>query len=765
MTLTIEAPEVPITAITVAEKEVESGLNKTIDLDYSYEPANATFTMVSVTSDNTSVATWSSSTGLKSTTAAGTAVITVASVLDPEVCDNMTLTTRLMNPVTNVTFGHVTEEGVINVPVRQLVDLRPIVEPADADIPDVTITLSGNGTGKDDMTCSTYKVNWWDADNVRSQFFELSGHRPTGDNPAKLLVKSNDGAFEREFTVNVTEADRTPLENGYTEGTIILNEEWFGHTNGGLNYITEDDEVIYQAYERENPGMSFGATSQYGTIWAGKLIVASKQATDGGDPLPGGGRLVIADARTLKRLGSLDILSYDGKSGDGRAVAGATPDKIYVGTSNGIFIVDIADPTAPVVTGRISVAGESADLYNGQVGDMINAGKYVFAVAQNGGIMAIDTATDEVTTINDPSAQGVTQTADGTVWYATLKDNSSVFVSIDPATLEETGRVTMPSSIGTVVCGWGAWRSTAFKGSLTDNDLWFVTGAAGIMGGATGDYYRYHVGDDPANIKPFFSLSDVTAVDGFGDAVGQMTYGTPMFDDRNNRLIVMAGRKGAASGGYRDHWIHFVDGNSGEIAKTIHLNPYYWFQSLPIFPDKYDVEINAEDITADIADGLKVIDLAEVVTDRDNIDANIRLSLLDASAAAASPEQAPDLCANVTLEGTRLAVEPLFQGTRQITLAAESNGRAVTKTVNVTVTTVSGIGSAAAETGSIACDGRRAYFRGLDSAEFALYDTNGRELTRFTVDGDYFVAEFGMSDGIYILRGSNGTTAKIILNK
>ncbi len=767
MTLTVEAPEVPMTSITMSEKEVESGLNKEVLFSYTYEPESATYTAVKTTSSNTKIATWSATTGLKATKTAGTAEITVTSCYNADVKDTFTLTTSLKTPVTNVTFRSATDDGVINVPVRQLVDLRPIIEPEDADIPDVTITLSNNGTSKADMTCSTYKVNWWDLNKVRSQFYELSGHRPTGDNPAKLLVKSADGAFQREFTVNVVESDRTPLPNGYTEGTIILNEEWFGHTNGGLNYITEDDQIIYQAYERENPGMAFGATSQYGTIWAGKLLVASKQAADGGDPLPGGGRLVIADAKTLKRIGSLDELSFDGKKGDGRAVAGATPDKIYVGTSNGIYIVDITDPANPVVTGRIGTGEESADLYSKQVGDMITTGKYVFAVLQGTGILAIDTATDQVTPISDTAAQGVTQTADGTVWYVSSKNGCSVFVGINPETLEETNRVTMPSSIGTVACGWGAWRSTAFKGSYADNDLWFVTGAAGIAGGASGDYYRYHVGDDPASIEAFFSLDGVTGINGFGEEVEQMTYGTPAFDGRNNRLVVMTGRKGSASGGYRDHWIHFVDGDTKEIKKTFKLNPYYWFQSLPIFPDKYDAEINVEDITLDIADGQTDLELAELVTDRDNIDSNIRLSLLaDAAAAGTEGTEAPAMCADVALDGRTLTIVPYAKGTRQFTLAAESNGRVVTKTVNITVTDhTTGIDSVDVGLGSVSCDGRRAYFRGLDGVEFSLYDAEGRELARFNVEGDYYVAEFGMAGGVCVLRGSNGMTAKIIINK
>ncbi|MBD5163594.1 MAG: hypothetical protein HDT09_02685, partial [Bacteroidales bacterium] len=314
----------------------------------------------------------------------------------------------------------------------------------------MTITVTDNGTSREDYTCSTYRVNWWDNDGTRVQFYELSGHRPTGEHPAKVHVESADGAFEKDFIVNVLESDRTPIEGGYTEGTIILNEEWFGHTNGGLNYITPDNEVIYQAYERENPGMSFGCTSQYGAIWNDKLIVISKQPDDGGDVLRGGGCVVIADAKTLKRIGGYyNRPTFDGVNGDGRAVAGATEDKIYVSASNGIYVLDITDVENPEVIGRLA-SSETGDLYSGQVGDIINGGKYVYAVMQSTGILCIDPLTDEVVkTIEDANAQGVTQTADGKIWYATITDGHSVFVGIDNETLEETDRIDMPAEIGT----------------------------------------------------------------------------------------------------------------------------------------------------------------------------------------------------------------------------------------------------------------------------------------------------------------------------
>ncbi len=771
MTLIVEAPEIPMTSITMRNSEVTAGLNKSVTLEYDYSPENATYTAVSAKVENAALATYTTTSGLSTKTVKGTTKVTVFARNDENVSVDFTLNCDLLNPVTAVNFGPGTEDGVINIPVRQLIGLRPVIEPEDADIKDVTITLSDNGDSNDNLTCSTYKVNWWDLDNTRVQFYELSGHRPTGDHPAKVHVVSSDGAYEKDFIVNVVESDHTPVEGAYTDGTIILNEEWFGHTNGGLNYITDDNKIVYQAYERENPGMSFGCTSQYGIIWNDKLIVVSKQPDDGGDKLRGGGCVVIADAKTLKRIGGYyNRPAYGEEIGDGRAVAGATPDKIYVSTSNGIFIMDIKDVENPVVTGHL--AGGGSDLYSGQVGDIINGGRYVFAVMQNTGILCIDPMTDElVMTIEDSNVQGVTQTSDGTVWYATIEGSHSVFVGIDPETLEETARIAMPDEIGTVACGWGAWRSTAFKGDHTTGNLWFSTGAGGIAGGGT-YYYKFNpVTDNPANIEPFFTLAGVKGINGFGEEVEQMNYGTPAFDARNNRLVVMTTRKGAASGQYRDHWLHFVDGDSGEILNTLHLNPYYWFQALPIFPDKYDAVIDVDDITLAADDETKVIDLSECISDPDNIDALIKVSLMEASAPMSARTHSPVLFADdaahaeVALEGKMLKITPVSVGNHTFTLAAESNGRTVTKPVTVHVDIPTALNTIAGAACNIKSDGRRLILTGYCGHKFTIFDVAGRAVNSFEVDSDTYIFDFGCHEGVYVVASDNGQSEKIIVRK
>ncbi len=759
---TLLPPEIPISSVSFAVAEVESALNRKIENAVTVLPENATFTKLVYSSSDPKVATASSTGAFSTTTTGGTAVISVASAISPEVNASFTVNSRLMNPVTDIRIKGV-EGDVIVLNPKRMIGVIGEITPANADITDFDVVLEGTTNDKATMTASMYKVNYWDENNTRIQFYELSGHR-VGE--CKLTLTAKDGTgVSRTYTVRVEEPDRTPLENGYTDGTIILNEEWFGHTNGGLNYITPAGEMIYQAYERENPGMSFGATSQYATIWAGKLIAASKQAVDGGDPLPGGGRLVVADASTLKRLGSLDDLMFgdETKSGDGRAVAGATPEKAYVGTTQGIYVVDLENIA---IVGKVkgSEDGEGT-LYEGQIGDMIHAGRYVFAIKQATGVFVIDTLTDTVIkTFADSNIQGVTQSADGNVWFATLEGGSSKFVCIDPETLEENEALsaTMPAEIGTVVCSWGAWRTTPFSGCLSENTLWFVPGAGGITGGSGGKYYRWEIGSDPSGLQPVFDL-EAAALQGSNSRVSQKTYGAPRYDDRSGELIVMT-TENSSSGHYRYNWTHFIDPATGAIKRTIALEPYYWFQSMVLFPDRHLAEINLGDIELYANDGALEIDLGEHVTDPDNIDYNIKFAILDEPSALADEAEAEEV-ADISLEGRKLTVTPRAKGVKTFTLAAESAGRTATGTVAIRVKDIpAGIEEAATSAGSICCAGRRVLFSGLAGETFGLYDMNGKLMATIEVDNDSYTAEFGFAAGVYALRGDKGTTAKIVLN-
>lgn len=764
----VSAPEIPVTAVSYAydENGYDAHFTEVFQPDFVIEPANATYTQFTYTTSDGSIASVANTGKVTCVRKEGSAVISATYAFNPEVKADFKVNVAWRKPIEQIDIEGV-EGDVITLNPKHLIGLIGRFTPSDADIKDFDVTLEGadDTSDKSTLIASMYKVNYWDEDNNRTNFFELSGHH-AGE--CKLILKAKDGSgYTREYTVKVVDQDRTPVaDNTYLDGTIILNEEWYGHTNGGLNFITKDKDIMYQVYERENPGMSFGCTSQYGTIWNNKLLIASKQAADGGDPLPGGGRLVVADAKTFKRLGSIDDIKLESeqRSGDGRAIAGATPDKIYLGTHQGIYIIDL---NTCKVTGKIGDDGTSDNLYAGQIGDMVNAGQHVFAIKQNTGTFVIDVNTDKIVkTIEDPNVQGITMSADGNVWIASLTEDkkASRFVCIDPLTLEENPELSadMPASAGTVSCGWGAWRTTQFFGSNSKNVLWFSPGSS-ISNGGAGRFYCWEIGSDPSELKPVFDLND-PVLPGHNKAIAQATYGTSRYDDRSDELIVMT-TEYKASGHYRYNWTHFVDAATGQIKKTIDLEPYYWFQAMPIFPDKEDARFDSEftgvemslDNEAALPLAEATVDLRAVVSDPDNQDAAIVFAIPEQATAADG-----DVALNLSLNNGILKINPTAFGHGTALVNAISNGRTATLSIPVNVSKDnSGIGRIDSAK-SIALIGDRLLIKGYNGHSFALYDSTGVERTRFDVDADEYMAAFNLAPGIYLLRG-NGTSFKFMI--
>ena len=763
----VTAPEIPVTSVSFAygENGYDAHFTEVFQPEMVIEPANATYTQFTYTTSDRTIATVANTGKVTCARKEGTTVIGATYAFDPEVKGDFKVNVAWRKPIQKIDIEGV-EGDVITLNPKHLIGLIGKFTPADADIRDFYVTLEGAGDRSDlsKLIASMYKVNYWDEDNNRINFYELSGHH-AGE--CKVILKAKDGSnYTREYTLKVVDQDRTPVaENTYLDGTIILNEEWFGHTNGGMNFVTKDKEMMYQVYERENPGMSFGCTSQYGTIWNDKLLIASKQASDGGDPLPGGGRLVVADAKTFKRIGSIDDikLETEGRSGDGRAIAGATPDKIYMGTHQGIYVIDLNEIK---VTGKIGSDATSSDLYAGQIGDMVNAGRYVFAIKQNTGVFVIDVNTDKIVkTIEDANVQGITISADGNVWVASLTDSkkASRFVCLDPETLEENTdlSVEMPESIGTVTCGWGAWRTTQFFGANSRNVLWFSPGSSVSNGGA-GRFYCWEIGSDPSDMKPVFDLND-PVLPSHNRNVAQATYGTSRYDDRSDELIVMT-TEYKASGHYRYNWTHFVDARTGEIKKTIDLEPYYWFQSMPIFPDKEDARLDEDfngiimgvDKLSTMPNATTTLNLRTLVNDPDNNDNAIVFTLPEAN----TETEGDDIKLNLTLDNHRLTINPTDYGHGTALVNAISNGRTVTLSIPVTVEKnmpdepdPSGIDGVNAR--SIRLVGNRLLIKGYVDSSFSLFDATGLELNRFTVDTDEFWAAFNLKPGVYVLRGAN----------
>lgn len=710
--VTVVAPEKPVTALAYANATVTAEINSACENALTMEPADATFTGVTYTSSNTEAATVDANGNVKTSTKPGTATITAQSTYNPEVTASFDVVVTNSKPVTEIT---VEGGSVIEMEERDILP-KPVVTvlPEDANYKEVTYSI------ENEEVATFYQNN-------------IVAHKKGETN---IIIEAADGSgVKATVKLVVKEQDRTPYE-GYQDGTFILNEAWFGHENGDMNFITSDGDVMYRVYERENPGQAYGATSCSATIYGGKMYVMSKQNKDGGDlSTEGGGRLVVMDAKTLKKIAGFETIA----GGDGRSVVGVNPGKVYLGTTAGVVTFDVDGMTV----GDVIPGTSGGSSYNGQIGDMLKAGNYVFALQQNKGVHVINTETDTlVTTLEDSQVQGIAQTPDGNVWIA----STNALTCVNPETLITLQTLELPAGIK-IACSWGAWRPTPFCASRTKNVLyWNVSG--GWDNGK--DFYRYEVGSDINGIEPFFTVDGLTGTD---ESKAQTVYGTVRYDDRTDELIVMTTQSGWGTN-YEHNWIHFVNGTTGELKKTINLKQYYWFQALPIFPDKYApefVEVQSE-VEMRPTDEPVIIDLTDKVTDKDNLVCNITTTVVDAGDPAV---------ADVGFDGFSLKITPVAEGTTTIKLAAESNGVVTEHNITVIVDTNVGIGRVDAADG-ISVEGGKLVIKGYDGWVFSLYNTAGQLVRTFSAKtGDIRVAK-----GAYIVEGRRGTDSvskKVVL--
>lgn len=716
---------------------------------------------IEFSSSNTEVASVNKRTGAVSVKRVeGDAVITAALKTDPAVNATMTVHAALRNPVTGFVLGN--GDKTINLTYLDILALSPTVEPANADIQTYDISVS------DPEVATTYAAK---AFNPLRSFWELITHK-TGTVDVTFTSQDGSGA-STTYTVNVLEPNREPLADSYQNGTFWLNEDWFGHSNGSINYITDKGELKYRVYEAQNQYQSFGCTSQYGIIHGDKLIVMSKQATDGGDPRKGGGRVVVADAKTLKKLAAFDYIGADtdgdgNGNGDGRACVGVSEDKVYLGSTAGIQVLDTRKLT---LGGMVDGITSGENQYNGQIGDMVAIGKYAFAIQQGVGVHVIDIATDKVVKTfpvesDDASGvsgmgypQGITVTADGNVWVATTADASKglcTFRCIDPNTLDVTDSVELPEG-QRVTCGWGAWRSTNFFASKSENAIWYGAGVeASIVSGNTG-YYKWTVGSDIAGIKPVFVFPN--NLPGVDSNTFQAPYAGVRYDDRKNQLLVAATH--GASSNYRYNWLHFVDCKTGDIVNTIKLKDYYWFPSMPIFPDKYAPEFSdLPEVRVDLAKvgDIFTIDLKDYVTDKDNIDAAIRLSIVGGDAVAADNTVSDKSLVNATLENGVLTITPLIAGRGNLNVKAESNGKTTTVSIPYAVeNSDSGIHNVDGAAGTLSVCDNIVTVKNMAGTTFAVYDMAGRVVGAFVADSDCARVALTLPSGVYVVAATSGS--------
>lgn len=537
-----------------------------------------------------------------------------------------------------------------------------------------------------------------------------------------LYEKADGSRPDYTGAVAVEPYEQAPVD--YTQGLFLVNEDWYGWDNGTVNFLTSDGRWVYRAFRRENPGETLGVTTQYGAIYGGRFFFVSKQASSTADASTGG-RLVVADALTLKRVAAFDEIG-----GDGRSFVGVDEHTAYIGTSSGITRLDLESMSlGETIAGTASEGG----LYAGQIGAMVRAGGYVFAAKQAVGVLVIDATTHTLhTTIDLPTISTLTLGRDGGVWAA----DATSLVRIDVATLETRSRL-LPDDCR-VSSTWGAWNAGSLCAAYRKNFLYFANEKENQIA-------RYHILTDELDAD-FFTLPDQ------GRAYVQQFQGAGLrVDPRNDRLIVTATQSGYLSH-YMNNWVHVVDGLSGELLGTIELEPYYWFPALPVFPDNEAPVIALPDRLSIGREPVK-ISLLEAVTDADNLSASI----------VSAVEVEDSSVATARISGYDLTVSGVSIGDTRLTLTVNSNGKKATRTVDVQVTEASGIDEAmctAVEAWPNPVHDRLTIVA-VDGSVFGLVDLRGIPVCRGVVSGGKAAVDLSsIAPGIYVLTVQNGGSVK-----
>ena len=546
------------------------------------------------------------------------------------------------------------------------------------------------------------------------------------------------GASQQEET--------TPLAD-YTKGVFVVNEDWTGHQNSTVNFLKDDGEWIYRVVQQENPGVEVGCTSDFGTIYGNRFYVISKQDQDPGAGIAGG-RVTVCSAADMKLLKQIRILSTDPEAtsgANGRGFVGVDEHKGYVGSSDGIFVLNLDDFT---ITGKVTGSGNGADnaydeLYGGEIGTMVRVNEYVYAVHQDKGLLVIDPATDKVVeVIEAPDGNGfgsVVLSKDGNLWLSLTADRS--IMKLDPAT-HETTVIALPDGINGPANSWYAWTPDGFCASTQSNVLYW-------NGGDSSWFSGYRVFKFDIDNGTFTKIVDLQA-----DGENWQIYGCsmrvdPESDDLYTSLFHSWGDKTYILRQYD------ADGNKIEDHSMIEN---YWFPSLPVFPDVAEPEIADFEATIGMSEPT-TLNLDEIVSDDDNIQASIVKTVKSVDNGANS-----EISAEVV--NGKLLITPVKASayeTCKILLQANSNGKLCEKYINVTFDPNTGIlDTQVARKSLVAVYGNEVTVNGAAAgSDVMVYSASGTLVaTAKTSAGSAMITL--PAAGIYIVK-VGGETTKIVI--
>lgn len=445
----------------------------------------------------------------------------------------------------------------------------------------------------------------------------------------------------------------TAVAAEYTNGVFVLNEDWYGHNPSSLNYYGYADSAFtFNIYKLQNQGLTLGNTTQFAQLYGDNIYFMSKQNW-GAD----GGRLIVADAKTIVRKRSISELGADGRS-----YCGVNPAKGYVGTASGLYVFDQTNLTL----------GSKIDGTDYEIGDMIRVGNYVYAVAGGAQLLVVNPETDKVvksigisnlSTVFVSNSGNVYANVNSATWGLPSSSATEQFLRIDPKTLEVADTVKVPMAAQNTSFAWK--HSAPAVDPEADVIYYSPAESSSII-----CKYDFKSGEFTKEFATFPS--------------GHIMYGAVVGIDPHNGDLLATTMAGYSSTNY---WLEVFDRTTGALKKSVQLSkPNYWFPAMMFFPDTQLPVINIDDVELAVGSGA-TYNLLTTVTDADN---QAALIVTTATSTDSSVVKA-------TIDGFNLTLEGVASGAATVRVEACSNGKTVSRDIKVKVGSTTGVDNVDAE--------------------------------------------------------------------
>ena len=527
----------------------------------------------------------------------------------------------------------------------------------------------------------------------------------------------------------------------FSKGYFILNEDQFGTYNSSLNFLSDQKEFSYRVFAACNDGKTLGVTASYGQIYGDHMFFVCKQ----------GARLTISDKKNLKIENQIEEIGA--KSIDGRSGLGVDENKLYIGSTSGIFVYNISKKELsklPIkgTDGPTKVNEKTTAPLSGEIGSMVRYGDRVFAVHRNHGLLVVDAQADTLITylpIPQEESQkfgigSVVLAKNGKLYLSlVLSDGGSApsLLEVDPVTLK-TSQINLPEEIPGPANSWYAWTPDAFFASKIDNTLYWTGGKGSWF--AKNKIYKYDLGTQKA--QQIIDLAEI----------GWEIYGCSLRENPLNGNLVMSLFKGWGKDNFA------VAEYDKEGKHTLYtLKNHYWFPSLPIFPDEANPEIKPLPETQVEESKVAPIEIAllDYVSDTDSPEVAIWTQLVENS----TPE-----VAQVKVKMNKLHIEPTGKkGETNIKIKYNSNGKIAFSTLTYKVTdnvAIQQIGEK--ENIRIIARDNQMEIIGLSGYHIGIYDLSGVCITQVRIRDAQEVVPVILPSGVYVIRANNGLAERSI---